>query len=338
MRKVALMLAFGLILGLGVPAQAGLTDGLVAYFSFEDGSNLGLDNTGNGNDGTAAGDPVGVVGKVGNGVEFDGAGDWFALANEANFDLPTAMTVAVWIQPTWTTSWQGVVAKGEGGRWRLARDGGGTDVKFSGNTGNVDGNVAVNDGAWHLVVATFDGANTTASMYIDDLAVRTTVSGATQENGDKQVMIGNNPDSTGRAFNGLMDEVGIWDRALSAAEVAQLWNGGAGNDVMGVLVQLGEEFVWDTDTGDWGAVTDPLHPGESHWFNPVGPAEFPDVAGGFADMAVIEGGECTVAGDQTAWSVTVNGLGLLTIAPPRRWRFSIRRLSLTMRTSSSAEH
>ena len=122
-KQVSVLVVIGVVLALAGAVRADLMDGLVAFYAFEDPANLGFDRTGNGNDGTAFGDPTAVVGKVGGGVEFDGglngtSGDYFVLANEANFDLVDGMTVAVWVKTTWDKTWQAIVAKGEGDRWK----------------------------------------------------------------------------------------------------------------------------------------------------------------------------------------------------------------------------
>lgn len=86
-------------------------------------------------------------------------------------------------------------------------------------------NAIPNDTNWHHYVCTRSGA--TATIYVD--AVNQTLS-ATVGSGTVDVTtpfyIGSN--GSGEAFDGTIDEVYLWNRALSSAEVAELYNGGAG--------------------------------------------------------------------------------------------------------------
>jgi hypothetical protein len=75
-------------------------------------------------------------------------------------------------------------------------------------------------GSWMLVTGTWNG--TTASLYINgSLSTSTAFSGLTY--GTSNLGIGADPGG-GNSFSGLIDEVRIYNRALSAAEVAALYN------------------------------------------------------------------------------------------------------------------
>jgi hypothetical protein len=52
----------------------------------------------------------------------------------------------------------------------------------------------------------------------------------------KNVMIGENPDARNRYWNGKVDDLAIWNRVLTPAEVAALYAGGAGKPLSAFLV------------------------------------------------------------------------------------------------------
>ncbi|NLV37382.1 MAG: DUF1565 domain-containing protein [Clostridiaceae bacterium] len=77
----------------------------------------------------------------------------------------------------------------------------------------------VNDTAWHHYAVTYDGANIT--MYLDgNECSRTELSGRIKRDASRAVVIGRNP--WGKSFNGLMDEIRVYDRALSKEEIQEL--------------------------------------------------------------------------------------------------------------------
>jgi hypothetical protein len=95
---------------------------------------------------------------------------------------------------------------------------------FTGAGGNVayapDPGTLVNQ--WHMIVATMDAAAPARAIYWDGKPAA-----ADHENSNAkktgQFTIGESPVFTGRFFNGGIKEVALWDRALSAAEVAALY-------------------------------------------------------------------------------------------------------------------
>jgi hypothetical protein len=84
------------ILALICPAYADLNDGLVGYWKFDDPSNLGLDSSGNGNNGTAY-NATSVDGKIGTALEFSGNLDSYVEVPPNDSLNPTdALTISLW--------------------------------------------------------------------------------------------------------------------------------------------------------------------------------------------------------------------------------------------------
>ena len=75
---------------------ADLSDGLVGYWSFNDISDLGHDDSGSENDGTVYGDSS-TAGIIGNALSFDGINDYVLVPVSDSLDLKTEGTVAGWV-------------------------------------------------------------------------------------------------------------------------------------------------------------------------------------------------------------------------------------------------
>jgi hypothetical protein len=161
-------------------------------------------------------------------LELNGDGDYVAIPekSKAHFDLPDAITVAAWIKVNkFDKKWQTIVAKGDLS-WRIARDKDTDCVQFAFNAipkeQIVKGKIPVNDGKWHNVAGVFDGKNKKMYLYVDgklDGSAETTTNIPVSE---QPVLIGENAQAKGRFWNGMLSDVRIYDRPLTAEEVATL--------------------------------------------------------------------------------------------------------------------
>jgi hypothetical protein len=95
---------------------------------------------------------------------------------------------------------------------------------WSNNIGSwQDSDINVNDGKWHFVAVT--GTGTTGTIYIDGLIDKTfTYSAPSSFSGN--ALIGINPNLSSNKYTGQIEELAIWDRALSATEIKNLYRKG----------------------------------------------------------------------------------------------------------------
>jgi sulfatase modifying factor 1 len=196
-------------------------DGLQAYWNAENGA---VDVTGNGHDGTFQGNATTVAsGPFGNAFNFDGSGDYINIGDE--LDMGTAdFTLSAWVNgdPT-MNQWGRVFDKGYASAYSLHRRGSDNHIGFEMlNSGNFFGtDTPLIDNTWHHVALVKSG--TTVTVYADgDAESSNTVSGASQNNA-LPLLIGYNPgEGTQGYWKGLLDELRIYDRALSPSEIALL--------------------------------------------------------------------------------------------------------------------
>ena len=165
-----------------------------------------------------------VAGRFGQGMSFDGVNDYVDCGNDSSLNITDAVTIEAWIKSSfsgrrWIVSkggfdqyWIEVSDSGDKSRFYI-RDG---DDAFHSCLGTTD----VTDGLWHQVVGTYDYSEGYARVYVDGKKQATCdFSGKKMKNNPtKKVTVGA-ASSGAQNFNGSIDEVRIYDRALSADEV-----------------------------------------------------------------------------------------------------------------------
>lgn len=208
--------------------------GLIARWTFDESAGpVAADSSGNGNEGALQGNPVWQPsgGKSKGALLFDGDGDYVKVGNESRFDIAGELTVAAWIKVNqFDKEWQAIVTKGDSA-WRLQRNQSQNSLEFActglkvpGNSpyGGLYGQRGVNDGQWHHVVGVYDGDK--MYLYIDAvLDVSQAASGGINTN-DQPVYIGENSEMANRFWNGLIDDVRIYNYALDEGRVKALYN------------------------------------------------------------------------------------------------------------------
>jgi hypothetical protein len=199
--------------------------GLVGYWSFDEGRGThASDMSGNENDGTLLNGPGWVVGKSRGALGFDGVNDYIEINNATTLQsTPTNQwSMGAWIYPTGAGGNRIVVRKdasGGGYYIRLNSTNFQSLLRFSG--GHVErsaGTAVLNE--WNHLVMTYDG--TTRKHFLNGVEVGSWNEGVTLAFNTSVVRIGANS-STSEFFNGTIDEVRIYNRALSASEVYSLY-------------------------------------------------------------------------------------------------------------------
>ena len=226
----------------------GFEFGLVSYWPLDSD----LLDTFDDNHGTEDGGVIPFeTGKFGNAINLDGTQNVIITGgDESEFDFTGgSMTVSVWCTAaTINTGWQCLIAKGEENGWRIHRRSNDIPEEFSwtGGAGDTPAHgTAITIGGeqetWHHLVGVTEGVSGVESLYIDGVEVATK-SGAALGDRTNRMRIGENPDALGRGWNGKVDDVAIWARALSPDEIAEIWAAGEGTSIE-VLLGGGTQFA-----------------------------------------------------------------------------------------------
>ena len=196
--------------------------GLVAAYSFEEGSGTSVaDLSGRGNSGVVSG-ATWVPGRYGSGLSFDGVDDWVTVADSTSLDLSSALTLSAWVRPGALGGWRTVLFKERSGGMVYAlygAEGGSNPIGqiFLGGERNATGPSSVPLDQWTHLAATSDG--TTLRLYVDATLVSSTAAAGSLQASTGPLRIGGNS-VWSEWFTGVIDEVRIYERALSAAEIA----------------------------------------------------------------------------------------------------------------------
>ena len=274
--------ASGVSVVMGGQSNKYLSDGLVAYWKMDEASWSGvadevIDASGNGNHGVRGGSATTANGKFGNGGSFDGSGDYILIAGTSDFDVQD-FTLSSWnYSDNYDANMFMFEKTTEGSvntQYSLFYNSGGTDSKIYFRTyglstteltvaDHANGPV---DGQWNHIVATYNSSTGIKKIYCNgvEIASQTGLTGTINTNPTGTSWIGTYGGGSGYPFNGKKDEVRIYNRALSAREVRQLYewapgpvgywnfeeNGGttaydkSGNENNGTLTNMDADTDW----------------------------------------------------------------------------------------------
>jgi hypothetical protein len=231
--------AVSLSVSLGpAPAPPPPAGGLVLALGFDEASgNTALDSSGNNLNGTIR-EAARVAGRFGGALSFDGVNDWVTVPDTTGspLDLTTGVTLEAWVKPETLNGWDTAILK-ERGAGNLsyalyAHDGApvGGAAAPAGYVRALGVDQAVRDdaplaiGEWSHIAMTYDGA--TMRFYVNGTLVASRSQTGNVAVGNGALRIGGNNVFAGEFFRGLIDEVRVYNRALSAAEIAQDMNSG----------------------------------------------------------------------------------------------------------------
>ncbi|HVZ75731.1 MAG TPA: LamG domain-containing protein [Candidatus Paceibacterota bacterium] len=212
-----------------------LKNGLVGWWTF-DGSTIGTtiqDSSGQGNNGYVGGgvatSSMLVQGKLGQALSLSGS-SYVNLGNILSFSGTAPFAVSAWVKTT-ATGAQTIVSKfnsGVTGQWILNLSST-NHLQLQRDCGSftLTSNAVLSPGAWYHVVGVFDG--TTKYLYINGTLDTSTVDACSTPTPTTNVLIGSEyvSNSPGNFFKGPIDDVRVYNRALSAGEVKQLYQEGA---------------------------------------------------------------------------------------------------------------
>lgn len=204
--------------------------GLVAAYSFSEGSGTTVaDLSGNGNTGTIVNAAWTSGGKYGNALQFNGSTSYVDVGNGASLQLTGSMTIEAWINAAANPADDGqIVAKSDGSA--------GWQFKTSPDTGPHTFGVAVSaDGSsrtqryssttrslntWYHVAGVYDATAGILNIYVNGVLNNGSLVGTiptSQFNQTVNVNIGRR--TGGFYFNGTLDEIRVYNRALSVSEI-----------------------------------------------------------------------------------------------------------------------
>ena len=218
------------------------TNGLVGWWPFNGNAN---DESGNGNNGTVNGatlttDRNGVANSA---YSFDGTNDWIEIANNNNITITDDITLSSWVKTNGANNqnYQTIISKRESyWTWEYAltlsyHTGEIHDGKIiasralgQGNQGQVWSNSNYNISTWDFWVVTYN--NGQIKIYLNGVLNHSQAVSLVPNSQNCPLLFGRNTlTDYSEQFYGSIDNIGIWNRALTDCEIKNLYNGGIPN-------------------------------------------------------------------------------------------------------------
>jgi PKD repeat protein len=216
--------------------------GMVAWWPLDEAAGTLAQDIVIANDGQDASptSPAKTFGAVGQARQFDGATSVIRVNDHPKLDLGTGnLTIDAWINTSAGTGIRGIVEKRllspdrgyalylKQGRLALLLGDGSTITEFW-----ASGSTSLADGAWHHVAATEDRGDNAAGtrLYVDGSLIATFAcypASASLANSERLLIGAQEPAGAPSGwFNGKVDEVEIFNRALAGTEIAAVWAAG----------------------------------------------------------------------------------------------------------------
>lgn len=234
-----------------------VTSGLVGLWTF-DGADLSgtlaYDRAGS-NNGTLTNGPTRSLGRISQALSFDGVDDYLPLGNASGLQLTTG-TISAWIKTSDAgSSFRGIFVKQFA--YGLFLENNILTVYDWGSGFGISTHTNLANNQWHHVVITFNsGVSNGTFIYIDGVLTLTiTITVSNQLNGLSigcgGLSVGNGNTCDNQFFKGIIDEARIYNRALTQAEINQLYAMGEGtkvntsqNKVPGSSLESGLVGMW----------------------------------------------------------------------------------------------
>jgi hypothetical protein len=215
-----------------------LSTNLLAYYKLDETSGTTAEDSHGDNDGTANNARVftaesgGILGT--NGADFTQGNDTINVGSSFNFAYNSDFTISFWMKPTSHSTYQFILSNipaSNTGLFVYGFDLFNSVPRFLTTLGGSANFVATGDNSitstsYHHVVGVY--SNKAMSIYVDGTLDGTGTYDRTSGTTPSSNLIFGQRGTLASYYDGLLDEVGIWSRALTAEEVSELYNDGDG--------------------------------------------------------------------------------------------------------------
>jgi len=215
-------------------------EGLISWWPLDETDGDKAGDIVDGNDGTYVNGPIPVEGKVAGALSFDGIGDYVDLGSDSSLNIPGSVTIDAWVKiigdvVRWynyffadfdNTGWVSQLSLGVysvGGNFQFYS----YEGRSSGDNTYVLSSADKTAGEWYHVAVVRDDDIKTIKLYVNG-----NLEGSNSYAGKIPVSLQGNKylgssGSWGDYFNGELDEVEIYNRALSDLEIQSIFNAGS---------------------------------------------------------------------------------------------------------------
>jgi hypothetical protein len=252
----AAALAAAFIFSSAALQAAPLHDGLISYWSLNEGAGAVANDTAPGgsvvDNGTLRESPTWIAGQFGAGLQFGGTQD-VLIPNSTDMDINTGgVTVSAWVKldklPSEILGSFAGVYDSAPDNYVLYLDKGNNELRFKATTASGTSTSGLHPGipaamldttSWHHVMGVYDGSSGAVKLYhngsLADIATIATATNMNVRTGQVASIGGQpaaaDPFAPSNFYEGGISDVAVWNRALGDAEAQYVYNSGAGNAV-----------------------------------------------------------------------------------------------------------
>jgi len=213
----------------------------VGIWDFDEGSgDIAGDASGNGNDGTltngpiwrcASTDPDYTPSGKGCSLEFDGVDDYVDCGNDASLSITEGITIEAWVKSAAFTSKTMSIVNKSSSYYLYARAGWYDRpyffLYFDGGTGkSLSGNQVPTD-IWQHIVVTYKESDRTMRMFQNGVETKTKLLSGLTDYHMRMTTASVTISRSGGSLKGLIDDVRIYEEALSSSQIRKLYVEGA---------------------------------------------------------------------------------------------------------------
>jgi hypothetical protein len=217
---------------LGATTMDSVAPGLVGWWMFDEGfGTTAYDNSGNGHHGILAGNPTWAAGHTGGGLAFDGVDDDVRCGSNSSLNITDEVTVSVWIKLTAVDLDQKIAGNqgGTGGGYKFGVFAN-NRLEFEIRTASgmpvlnrdLAGGTILLVGVWYHVAGVYSASGQYIRTFVNGQLDRELITKEAMGLSAGTFEIGHEPFAPLYWWNGLMDDIRVYNRALSATEVAGL--------------------------------------------------------------------------------------------------------------------
>lgn len=211
----------------------------IAYWTLDEPGGNRADSVGSNLLAETSGTIDSVVGKVGNGADFEAAdSEFFEVAD--NPDLSTGdidFTLAGWVKLESEATYQELISKYDSAvlseyslYYSPAADRFILEIYNNAGVkvGSVNSGAAVSTGTWYFIAAWHDATANTVNIVVNNDPAQSSATTGAPSNTTANLRMGADSTAETTFLDGVMDEWGFWKRLLTPQEIAALYNGGNG--------------------------------------------------------------------------------------------------------------
>ena len=204
---------------------------------------------------------VAVAGIANNySMSFDGSDDYIDAGNSSSLVITGNFTISAWINLDTQTGYRRIIGKANSTNTRCNYGLGlenGYKPGVIANSGSWYSNystTALNTGTWYHLAGVYDGSN--FILYVNGVLDNTTsvsgfnISTAASDTSGDDLLIGAKPIYSSENFAGMMDEIAIWNTALTSTQVSEIYNATGTNLTKDLTTVSGSNLIYWNRMGD----------------------------------------------------------------------------------------